>query len=137
MLKQYSLQVITWFQNRRAKLKRDLDELKADVTAATRDPEYHSDGSPSTRDVTAETGCSYKSAAGACETATRPTARATVEAFDESSVLSSVSLPMTMGKMTSSDDDNVVSSSTGCFETFAADHVNRQQRLQRGRVVRT
>lgn len=28
-------QVITWFQNRRAKLKRDLEELKADVTAAT------------------------------------------------------------------------------------------------------
>ncbi|XP_019615135.1 PREDICTED: transcription factor LBX1-like [Branchiostoma belcheri] len=27
-------QVITWFQNRRAKLKRDLDELKADMTAA-------------------------------------------------------------------------------------------------------
>ena len=27
-------QVITWFQNRRAKLKRDLEELKADVTAA-------------------------------------------------------------------------------------------------------
>jgi len=28
------IQVITWFQNRRAKLKRDLDELRADVTAA-------------------------------------------------------------------------------------------------------
>jgi len=28
--------VITWFQNRRAKLKRDLDELRADVTAARR-----------------------------------------------------------------------------------------------------
>ena len=27
-------QVITWFQNRRAKLKRDLEELKADVNAA-------------------------------------------------------------------------------------------------------
>ncbi|XP_078587116.1 transcription factor LBX1-like [Branchiostoma floridae x Branchiostoma japonicum] len=27
-------QVITWFQNRRAKLKRDLDELKADMSAA-------------------------------------------------------------------------------------------------------
>lgn len=27
-------QVITWFQNRRAKLKRDLEELKADVSAA-------------------------------------------------------------------------------------------------------
>lgn len=27
-------QVITWFQNRRAKLKRDLEELKNDVTAA-------------------------------------------------------------------------------------------------------
>jgi hypothetical protein len=27
--------VITWFQNRRAKLKRDLEELKADVTATT------------------------------------------------------------------------------------------------------
>jgi homeobox protein LBX len=27
-------QVITWFQNRRAKLKRDLDELRADVDAA-------------------------------------------------------------------------------------------------------
>lgn len=27
-------QVITWFQNRRAKLKRDMEELKADVTAA-------------------------------------------------------------------------------------------------------
>jgi len=27
-------QVITWFQNRRAKLKRDLEELKADVAAA-------------------------------------------------------------------------------------------------------
>lgn len=27
-------QVITWFQNRRAKLKRDLEELRADVTAA-------------------------------------------------------------------------------------------------------
>jgi len=26
--------VITWFQNRRAKLKRDLEELKADVAAA-------------------------------------------------------------------------------------------------------
>ena len=26
--------MITWFQNRRAKLKRDLEELKADVTAA-------------------------------------------------------------------------------------------------------
>ena len=31
-------QVITWFQNRRAKLKRDLEELKADVTAATEKP---------------------------------------------------------------------------------------------------
>ena len=30
------MQVITWFQNRRAKLKRDLEELKADVDAATR-----------------------------------------------------------------------------------------------------
>ena len=30
-------QVITWFQNRRAKLKRDLEELKADVTAAKSD----------------------------------------------------------------------------------------------------
>ena len=29
-------QVITWFQNRRAKLKRDLEELKNDVTAATK-----------------------------------------------------------------------------------------------------
>ena len=28
-----SAQVITWFQNRRAKLKRDLDELRADMTA--------------------------------------------------------------------------------------------------------
>ena len=28
------MQVITWFQNRRAKLKRDLEELKADVAAA-------------------------------------------------------------------------------------------------------
>ena len=28
-------QVITWFQNRRAKLKRDLEELKADVKATT------------------------------------------------------------------------------------------------------
>lgn len=27
-------QVITWFQNRRAKLKRDLDELQSDVSAA-------------------------------------------------------------------------------------------------------
>ncbi len=27
-------QVITWFQNRRAKLKRDLEELKSDITAA-------------------------------------------------------------------------------------------------------
>ena len=27
-------QVITWFQNRRAKMKRDLEELKADVIAA-------------------------------------------------------------------------------------------------------
>lgn len=26
-----SLQVITWFQNRRAKLKRDIEELKKDV----------------------------------------------------------------------------------------------------------
>jgi len=32
-------QVITWFQNRRAKLKRDLEEIKADVTAVkTMDP---------------------------------------------------------------------------------------------------
>ena len=30
-------QVITWFQNRRAKLKRDLEELKADVTASSDD----------------------------------------------------------------------------------------------------
>lgn len=30
----FFLQVITWFQNRRAKLKRDLEELKADVSAA-------------------------------------------------------------------------------------------------------
>jgi len=29
-----SAQVITWFQNRRAKLKRDLEELRADVDAA-------------------------------------------------------------------------------------------------------
>jgi len=29
-----SAQLITWFQNRRAKLKRDLDELRADVDAA-------------------------------------------------------------------------------------------------------
>lgn len=29
-------QVITWFQNRRAKLKRDLEELKNDVTATTK-----------------------------------------------------------------------------------------------------
>lgn len=39
-------QVITWFQNRRAKLKRDLEELKADVTAAkivdTVDPSFNS-----------------------------------------------------------------------------------------------
>ncbi|KFQ90496.1 Transcription factor LBX1, partial [Nipponia nippon] len=27
-------QVITWFQNRRAKLKRDLEEMKADVESA-------------------------------------------------------------------------------------------------------
>jgi len=32
--------VITWFQNRRAKLKRDLDELRSDVTAA-RDALYY------------------------------------------------------------------------------------------------
>ncbi|XP_072042255.1 uncharacterized protein [Amphiura filiformis] len=32
-------QVITWFQNRRAKLKRDMDELKADVVA-TSDPDH-------------------------------------------------------------------------------------------------
>ncbi|CAG5133569.1 unnamed protein product [Candidula unifasciata] len=31
-------QVITWFQNRRAKLKRDLEELKNDVTAAKKLP---------------------------------------------------------------------------------------------------
>nr|KAG5700931.1 hypothetical protein BaRGS_034216 [Batillaria attramentaria] len=31
-------QVITWFQNRRAKLKRDLEELKNDVTAARKHP---------------------------------------------------------------------------------------------------
>ena len=30
----YIFQVITWFQNRRAKLKRDLEELKSDITAA-------------------------------------------------------------------------------------------------------
>jgi len=29
-----SAQVITWFQNRRAKLKRDLEELRADMDAA-------------------------------------------------------------------------------------------------------
>lgn len=28
------LQVITWFQNRRAKLKRDMEELKKDVESA-------------------------------------------------------------------------------------------------------
>ncbi|NWH67778.1 LBX2 factor, partial [Geococcyx californianus] len=28
-----SAQVITWFQNRRAKLKRDLEELRADVAS--------------------------------------------------------------------------------------------------------
>lgn len=28
-----SAQVITWFQNRRAKLKRDLDEMRADVAS--------------------------------------------------------------------------------------------------------
>ena len=28
------LQVITWFQNRRAKLKRDMEELKKDVETA-------------------------------------------------------------------------------------------------------
>lgn len=32
-------QVITWFQNRRAKLKRDLEELKNDVTAAVQNGE--------------------------------------------------------------------------------------------------
>ena len=32
------VQVITWFQNRRAKLKRDLEELKNDVTAARKHP---------------------------------------------------------------------------------------------------
>ncbi|XP_023216873.1 transcription factor LBX1-like [Centruroides sculpturatus] len=31
-------QVITWFQNRRAKLKRDMEELKKDVTAAKIQP---------------------------------------------------------------------------------------------------
>ena len=34
-------QVITWFQNRRAKLKRDLEELKADVTAAKSTDDEH------------------------------------------------------------------------------------------------
>ncbi|GFO36911.1 transcription factor lbx1 [Plakobranchus ocellatus] len=33
-------QVITWFQNRRAKLKRDLEELKNDVTAAKKFPSH-------------------------------------------------------------------------------------------------
>lgn len=36
-------QVITWFQNRRAKLKRDLEELKADVTAAKKTSECGSE----------------------------------------------------------------------------------------------
>ena len=36
-------QVITWFQNRRAKLKRDLEERRADVTAATNTTESGSD----------------------------------------------------------------------------------------------
>ena len=36
-------QVITWFQNRRAKLKRDLEERRADVTAATKTSESGSD----------------------------------------------------------------------------------------------
>ncbi|GFR95771.1 transcription factor LBX1 [Elysia marginata] len=35
-------QVITWFQNRRAKLKRDLEELKNDVTAAKKFPSHKS-----------------------------------------------------------------------------------------------
>lgn len=30
----YFVQVITWFQNRRAKLKRDMEELKKDVESA-------------------------------------------------------------------------------------------------------
>ncbi|KAK3606078.1 hypothetical protein CHS0354_006428 [Potamilus streckersoni] len=30
-----SAQVITWFQNRRAKFKRDIEEMKNDVTATT------------------------------------------------------------------------------------------------------
>lgn len=32
--------MITWFQNRRAKLKRDLEELKNDVTAAKKNPTH-------------------------------------------------------------------------------------------------
>ena len=35
MTDSYVPQVITWFQNRRAKLKRDMEELKKDVHTAT------------------------------------------------------------------------------------------------------
>lgn len=44
-------QVITWFQNRRAKLKRDLDELRADVDAARSLGSNASDGEVSASHV--------------------------------------------------------------------------------------
>ena len=46
-------QVITWFQNRRAKLKRDLEERRADVTASTKTSESGSDAEDELRPLPA------------------------------------------------------------------------------------
>ena len=101
------LQVITWFQNRRAKLKRDLDELKADVTAATtKDPEYQPSDSRMSRVKT-----THK------RTPSPPNADFDVDTISPVVMATSLS--------TSSDEDNVVSSSTA----YIVDYVTKRRRL--------
>jgi hypothetical protein len=134
------LQVITWFQNRRAKLKRDLDELKADVTAAIHDPEYQpGDPRGASRDAKATgTRNQRNPTSNAIEKVTRnmPSsqyyiAMTTFDCDDDD-----VTPKATDSLLTSSDDndnDNVVSSSTGCS------HVIRHRRpplqLQKSQII--
>lgn len=101
--------MITWFQNRRAKLKRDLDELKADVSAAvTHDSEFQF---PSRGDR------SFGKTNGVSSIA--PFSEISDSDTDGTSSLMAVSYAAVMPFRITSfsgvtcDDDNVVSSSTG------------------------